>query len=77
MFKITSAEKKRYILSTDTDLEILLKCKQLEKEKLTREDRFLVKFIKTQLEDDWRKPLIKTLNNLLKKYKLKNSDKNE
>lgn len=71
LFKVTSAEKKKYVLSTDADFKILSKCKQLEKEKLTREDRILVNFIKTQLEDDWRKPLIKTLNHLLKKYKLK------
>lgn len=67
--KVTSAEKKKYVLSTNTDFEILAKCKQLEKLKLLKEDRNLVKFIKTQLEYDWRKPLLKTLNHLLKKYK--------
>lgn len=69
MNKITPAEKKKYVLSTDADFEILAKCKQLEKLKLTKEDRYFVEFLKTQLEDDWRKPLLKTLNRLLKKYK--------
>lgn len=33
-FKMTSLEKKNYVLSTDADYEILAKCKQLEKLKL-------------------------------------------
>ncbi|MBC8501133.1 MAG: hypothetical protein ISS25_03995 [Nanoarchaeota archaeon] len=68
-FKITKKEKKKYVLSTDEDFEILAKCKQLEKLKLTKDDKSLVEFLKTQLEDDWRKPLLKKLNNLLRKYK--------
>ncbi len=68
-FKITSAEKKKYVLLTDTDFEILGKCKQLEKVKLNKDDKFLVEIIKTQLEADWRKYLLKTLNKLMKKYK--------
>jgi len=67
-FKVTLTEKKKYVLSTDSDFEILAKCKQLEKLRLTKEDRFLIEFIKTQLESNWRKPLLKTLNRLLKKY---------
>lgn len=70
-FKVTQSEKKKYVLSTDTDFEILEKCKQLEKLNLSKEDKFLVKLIKSQLEDDWRKSLIQTLNKLLKKYKQK------
>ncbi len=66
-FKLTPSEKKKYVLPTDTDYEILDKCKKLEKMKLTKEERFLVKLIKTQLEADWRKPLLKVLNKLLKK----------
>jgi len=66
--KILRKEKKKYVLSTDADFEILAKCKQLEKKRLSREDRFFVKTIKTQLELNWRKPLLKTLNRLLKKY---------
>ena len=67
--KITSLEKRKYVLAKDIDYEILMKCKELEKLKLSKEDRFLVQFIKTQLEQDWRKPLSIALNKLLKKYK--------
>lgn len=67
-FKITQAEAKKYVLSTDGDFEILAKCKKLEKLNLTEEDKALVKLIKTQLEDDWRKPLVMSLNKLLEKY---------
>ena len=66
-FKVTKTEKKKYILSTKEDYEILAKCKQLEKLKLTKEDKFLVGLIKMQLEDNWRGPLLRTLNKLLKK----------
>jgi len=68
-FKVALSEKKKYVLSTDSDFEILAKCKQLEKLKLTKEDRLLVKLIKTQLKDDWRRPILKTLNQLLKRYR--------
>ena len=67
-FKVTSVEKRNYVLSTNGDFNILAKCKQLEKLKLTKEDKLLVKLIKTQLEDDWRKHLLKKLNQLLEKY---------
>jgi len=56
---VTKAEKKKYVLSTDGDYEILGEVKQLENMKLTKEEKFLVKFIKTQLEHNWRKPLIR------------------
>jgi hypothetical protein len=68
-FKISTEERKRYVMSTDLDFEILSKCKKLEKKNLTGEDRRLMKIIKAQLEDDWRKSLLGTLNRLLKKYK--------
>ncbi len=68
-FKATTTEKKKYVLPTKTDFEILAKCKQLEKLSLTKRDKFLVKFIKTQLEKDWRKPLLRELNRLLRRSK--------
>lgn len=68
-FKITSREKQKYVLSTDQDYEILGKIKQLEKQKLSDEDKKLIKFIKTQLKDDWRTPIMELLNNILGKYK--------
>ena len=66
--KLTKTERKKYPLPEERDYEILFKCKQLEKKKLTKEDKLLVKLIKTQLEDDWRFPLLKKLNHFLKKY---------
>jgi hypothetical protein len=65
----TKAEKKKYPLPEKKDFEILGKCKILEKKRLLKKDKDLVKFIKTQLLDDWRKPLIIELNKLIKKYK--------
>jgi len=67
-FGVTPAEKKKYVLSTDQDYEILDKIKQLEKQKLSIKDKELVKFIRTQLEEDWRTPIIKLLDSMLKKY---------
>ncbi|MDP3948162.1 MAG: hypothetical protein Q8P87_00455 [bacterium] len=66
--KITSSDKKKYVLPEDRDFEILDKCKRLEKSKLIQEDKHLVKYIKTQLREDWRKPLLVELNRLLRKY---------
>lgn len=66
--RITRTEKKRYVLATDTDFEILAKCKHLERLNLSKEDRKLVKLIRAQLKQDWRKSLVITLNQLLKKY---------
>ncbi len=68
-FKITNAERKRYVLSLDKDFEILNKCKKLERLNITKEDKILVKLIKSQIEDNWRKTLLNKLNNLINKYK--------
>ncbi|MBM3234387.1 hypothetical protein FJZ19_04830 [Candidatus Pacearchaeota archaeon] len=67
---ISKKEKERYVLSTDKDYEILEKCKILLNKKLFREDKEIVKLIRTQLKDDWRTDLIKELNKLLKKHKI-------
>lgn len=69
-FKITQVEAKKYALSTDTDFEILAKCKQLEKLNLSDDDRKQVRLIKTQLEDDWRGSLLELLKSLLRKYSM-------
>ena len=58
-------------MPTNEDYEILSKIKQLEKLKLTKQDKYLIKFVKTQLEHDWRKPILKTLSKVLKKYERK------
>ena len=68
-FNITADERKKYVLSLDEDWEILAKCKQLDKMKLSQEDKEFVKFIKTQLEFDYRKGMIDKVNELLRKYK--------
>ena len=67
-FKVSKSEKKRYVLSTDSDFEILAKCKEIEELNLIDEDRKLVSLIKSQLENDWRNPLASMLNQLLEKY---------
>ncbi len=66
---LTEAEKKKYVMSTDGDYEILSKVKQLEKMELTKEEKFLIKVIRTQLEHDWRKQLIQPLNKIFRKHK--------
>ncbi len=66
--KSSSLERKKFVLSTDADFEILGKCKQLQKCRLKTSDKKTVKLIKSQLEDDWRKPLIQALNRMLTKY---------
>ena len=63
----TAFERKKYVLATQKDIEILGKCKELEKRRLTKEERILVKLVKTQLEEDWRTPLRKAVDKLLKK----------
>lgn len=70
-FKVSPIDKKKYVLATDADLEILGICNILVKQKLSENDRKLVDLIKSQLLDDWRSPLLKALNQLLKKYKVK------
>jgi len=67
-FRVTPTEKRQYVLATDDDFEILAKCKRLGRLKLSKQDKMLVKLIKTQLEDDWRPRLITSLNQLLRKY---------
>jgi|SRR3989344_9301828 len=69
-YNLTPAEKKKYFMPSDRDYEILEKCKQLKKlKKLSKEDKYIVKLILTQLYDDWRKPLLNKLNILQRKYK--------
>ncbi len=67
--KISSYEKKNYVLKDKTDLIILSKIKMLETKKLSNSDKSTIKLIKTQLKRDWRMPLINSLNKLITKYK--------
>lgn len=68
-FKVSTTENRKYVLSTNTDFDILAKCKHLEKMKLSKKDREFVRFVKTQLEHDWRKPIIRELDKLMREYK--------
>lgn len=63
---LTKMEKKKYVMSTDQDYEILSKIKQLEKCDLNKQEKFLVRLVRTQLERDWRKWLIKELDKILR-----------
>jgi hypothetical protein len=67
--KITSADRKRYPLPEKSDLDILRRIKYLEKLNIKKEDKDLLKLIKSQLLSNWGKPLIVSLNKLIKKYK--------
>ena len=69
MIKINTKDKKRYVLGEERDYKILEQIYKLEKCKLTPEDKNILKFARTQLEHDWRKPLIKFLDKLTEKYK--------
>jgi hypothetical protein len=66
---ISKTEKTKYVMSTDRDYEILSKIRQLRRLRLTKDERHLVNFITTQLEHDWRKHAIKTLDRILLKYR--------
>ncbi len=67
-FKARLIDERQYVLSTDVDYQILEKIYQLEKKKLARDEKSLVKLIRTQLCQDWRTPLIQELNRLIRKY---------
>src|SRR3989344_1476901 len=68
--KESKKEKKKFVLSTERDYEILSKIKELKKKKLSKNEKDLLKLIESQLELDWRKHLIKKLNETLKRKKL-------
>lgn len=67
-FGVTEEDARKYVLSTDEDWEILGKIYQLEKKKLTAEDEKFITFLRTQLEHDWRAPIVQVLDGLIKKY---------
>ncbi len=66
---VKKKDRKKYLLLEKRDYEILGKIYKLEKQKLSREDKKIINFIRTQLEKDWRKPLLVFLNGLSRKYK--------
>lgn len=66
---ITKYEKKNYLLSDKKNLKILLIIKEIERFRLSKQDREAIKLARTQLKKDWQTPLINSLNKLLKKYR--------
>jgi len=70
-FPLSKDERSKYVMSVDRDFDILKKVKLLEKLNLNQQEQFITKFIKTQLEYDWRRWVIKELDKILKKYKIK------
>ncbi len=67
--KIEDWEKKKYPLKDPKDFEILGKIHELENLPLSPEDKRLVNFIRTQLEEDWQTPCLNLLEEILKKYR--------
>ncbi|MBI5390532.1 hypothetical protein HZB02_03520 [Candidatus Woesearchaeota archaeon] len=55
-------------MADSRDYQILASIKQLEQKPLSKEDQILVALIRTQLEKDWRKPLMKMLEKMKQKY---------
>ena len=67
--KIKPTDKKRYVLAESRDYKILAAIYLLEKCKLSLADKKIVTLISSQLERDWRKPLMVHLTRLIKKYR--------
>ena len=65
----TKYEKENYVLSDKKNLLMLYKIKELEKNKLSKTDKEVIKMVRTQLKKDWQTPLIAYLNKVSKKYK--------
>ena len=67
--KLTTYEKKNYVVNDKNDFVILKRIKLLEKKKLSGKDKEDIKLIRTQLKKNWRLPLIRYLDKLALKYK--------
>ena len=66
---ITPYDRKKYVLKTKQDERILLLCKKLEQRQLSKLQRHQVKFVKSQLLDDWRAPLEEEVRRIKKLVK--------
>ncbi len=64
--KFPPKPKTPYILEKEQDKVILKKLARFEGKKLVKEQENLIKFLYSQLEDDWRTPLEKFIDKLLK-----------
>lgn len=74
--KLLPGEKERYSLLTSTDLEILSKIHETEKlPNLSDKEKLLIKFIRTQLEKNWRGPILAILNEILNNKNLTSEER--
>jgi len=64
---VTVAEHRTYVLKTKQDKRILEKIKELEKKRLTASEKKIAALCKSQLEDDWRTPLEKFVDTMLRR----------
>ena len=64
---VSSFEKRNYVLKNKEDFAILEKIKILEKRGLNKQDRGVIKLIRTQLEKNWRGHLICCLDKMINK----------
>lgn len=67
-YGIKPEEEYGYVMGEERDYVILAKIKEFEAKGLNEDDKKLVAFCRTQLEDDWRAPLIEKLDELFRKY---------
>lgn len=67
-FGVTEEEEKEFLLPNEEDYKVLSIVKNLESKDLSDNDTEIVKMIKTQLQADWREPLLSKLKQLLQKY---------
>ena len=58
---ISDEEKERYLLPHKQDFEILELIHELEGLDLSDIEKFLVLWVRTQLQKDWREPLLQIL----------------
>jgi hypothetical protein len=65
---VSNEDEKKYVLSRQEDYEILSKVRELESKSISDVDKEFVQLIRTQLEEEWRNPLVDKLNKLLEKY---------
>ena len=65
--KFPPKPKTKYIFVNRQDRRIFSKLNKLSKKDLTKEEQKILKFLYSQLEDDWRTPLEKLIDKLFTK----------
>jgi hypothetical protein len=64
--KFPPKPKTKYVLDNKQDRRIFEKLSKFNDKKISPQDEKLIKFLYSQLEDDWRTPLEEFIDNLLK-----------